>query len=646
MSNPESSANGFEQIDDLSHLRREVEALRLLLGGDVLDAAVAEEDWERELEREKEELEPTATAPLSAVSREDETENRRIGSSMSKARRLQAVSDALNANAKLQNRFKRLIASVTWAQDGVATIREGLREYKRRCISEVQAPRFQPCKKALGEPSGVSWFWAMPDAASPPKYPESAEVSLVASILPLTFQRAPWEASDDDQLAEAVLQRVQELRMESVLKDLEKNGNVMPTQLEECMAPIRDLKIEDRSVNDMIDTFTDEDWTTIAHRGRWIGSHHYHHHHGCLERSGMECKLRWHHAIKPGIAKGSFSAEEDAQLLKLVEQHGTHAWETIASELQVAVALHGSSAGKRTPIACLSRYQELSRQTQRVTKMSDEELQKLSELFARHGPAWKRIAEDFGGTFTEMQLLHHWRREEQRRRGGVRPRVGKWSQEENEMLMKAVALHGRKWTKVAELVPGRTDVQCRERYVNVLAPEVRNIGSFTPAEDATLRSAVAENMRGDGKVRWAAVARRLPGRTDRQVAKRWAALERTQRHRIPERNMRSKSGNNSGVIETTDGQTYDENVRRETQRMGASSIPHSTPRPCGHQTQVMNGRSDGLIDDANRTSENQSQDATEYGKRQDEDIAEDREQQQRATRRGRKVKLPKWRIDD
>lgn len=36
--------------------------------------------------------------------------------------------------------------------------------------------------------------------------------------------------------------------------------------------------------------------------------------------------------------------------------------------------------------------------------------------------------------------------------------------------MQAMALHGRKWSLVAKLVPGRTDVQCRERYMNVLNP--------------------------------------------------------------------------------------------------------------------------------------------------------------------------------
>lgn len=37
-------------------------------------------------------------------------------------------------------------------------------------------------------------------------------------------------------------------------------------------------------------------------------------------------------------------------------------------------------------------------------------------------------------------------------------------------FLQAMALHGRKWSHVAKLVPGRTDVQCRERYMNCLNP--------------------------------------------------------------------------------------------------------------------------------------------------------------------------------
>jgi Myb-like DNA-binding domain len=38
--------------------------------------------------------------------------------------------------------------------------------------------------------------------------------------------------------------------------------------------------------------------------------------------------------------------------------------------------------------------------------------------------------------------------------------------------LQAVAIHGKKWAAVARSVPGRNDMQCRERFVNVLDPDL------------------------------------------------------------------------------------------------------------------------------------------------------------------------------
>jgi hypothetical protein len=43
------------------------------------------------------------------------------------------------------------------------------------------------------------------------------------------------------------------------------------------------------------------------------------------------------------------------------------------------------------------------------------------------------------------------------------------------MLTAAVQAYGsHSWIKVQQHVPGRTDVQCRERWVNILDPELKN----------------------------------------------------------------------------------------------------------------------------------------------------------------------------
>jgi hypothetical protein len=50
---------------------------------------------------------------------------------------------------------------------------------------------------------------------------------------------------------------------------------------------------------------------------------------------------------------------------------------------------------------------------------------------------------------------------------------GTWTCAEDEALINAVAEHGAKnWKKIAELVPGRSDVQCLHRWQKVLNPEL------------------------------------------------------------------------------------------------------------------------------------------------------------------------------
>lgn len=46
-----------------------------------------------------------------------------------------------------------------------------------------------------------------------------------------------------------------------------------------------------------------------------------------------------------------------------------------------------------------------------------------------------------------------------------RERVGKWDPDEDKRLKIAISLFGaRNWNKMSKFVPGRTQVQCRERY--------------------------------------------------------------------------------------------------------------------------------------------------------------------------------------
>lgn len=95
-----------------------------------------------------------------------------------------------------------------------------------------------------------------------------------------------------------------------------------------------------------------------------------------------------------------------------------------------------------------------------------------------------------------------------------RAKMRRWNLNEDEILVKAVQAVGQNWQAVAQLVPGRSVRQCRERYLMSLKPSV-NVTPFTKDEDTL----VMELYREFGR-RWEAIARRLVKRHWTQVKNR------------------------------------------------------------------------------------------------------------------------------
>ncbi|SCU77438.1 LADA_0A00452g1_1 [Lachancea dasiensis] len=70
-------------------------------------------------------------------------------------------------------------------------------------------------------------------------------------------------------------------------------------------------------------------------------------------------------------------------------------------------------------------------------------------------------------------------------------RKGKWTSEEDELLMKSFAKWGSHWLKVSTEIPGRTEDQCAKRYIEVLDPSTKDrLRDWTLGEDLALISKV------------------------------------------------------------------------------------------------------------------------------------------------------------
>jgi hypothetical protein len=167
-------------------------------------------------------------------------------------------------------------------------------------------------------------------------------------------------------------------------------------------------------------------------------------------------------------------------------------------------------------------HDDIDRANGRTGKWAADEDSKLKGAVETHGSKdWETIAALVPGR-TNVQCCNRWHHVLNPSIDQANRRKGSWTEDEDIKLKNSVQIHGGKdWAAIAALVPGRTNSQCYNRWRDALDPSIAltagSVGTWTEDEDHKLKYSV--NMHG-GKD-WAAIAAMVPGRTNNQCKNRW-----------------------------------------------------------------------------------------------------------------------------
>lgn len=105
---------------------------------------------------------------------------------------------------------------------------------------------------------------------------------------------------------------------------------------------------------------------------------------------------RWNKVVNPSLVKGSWTQEEDENLIEWVRKHGEKEWTKIASQLPGRI-------GKQ----CRERWINCLKPNIKRSQWTEEEDNKIIELQSKFGNKWAKIAEFIEGR-TDNQIKNRW----------------------------------------------------------------------------------------------------------------------------------------------------------------------------------------------------------------------------------------------
>jgi hypothetical protein len=219
-------------------------------------------------------------------------------------------------------------------------------------------------------------------------------------------------------------------------------------------------------------------------------------------------------------ATGSWTSEEDANLISAVV---STCKKKCSNEYKIDWDAVAALVPGRRRDQCRRRC--IDRANGRTgTWIEDEDIE-LKDAVQMHSDKdhkdWVVIAALVPGR-TRIQCSNRWKYILNANIDRANARTGAWTEDEDIKLKDAARLHGGKnWGSIAALVPGRTKVQCSRRWHDALKHSIDRTsgrtGKWAEDEDIKLKNAAQKHGGKD----WAAIAALVPCRTKMQCSRKW-----------------------------------------------------------------------------------------------------------------------------
>ncbi|XP_038987867.1 myb-like protein L [Phoenix dactylifera] len=391
-------------------------------------------------------------------------------------RKLIEIEAKIEENKELKERLKCLMDFQVVCKKKAGHISSQKKDPRGRLIS-MQKSRKVKDSKASYKKVRALYF-------GPAENSHVSKFKMVLKRFPVSLRKQKWSNMEKEKLAKGLKQQYQEmLILNSMNFESDVDSNLMSG------LSSSDLDVTPEKIRSFLPLVN---WDRLA--SMYVPG-----------RSGEECEARWLNCEDPMINHNPWTILEDKKVLFVVQERGIYNW----IDISVALGSH------RTPFQCLARYQRSLNPhilNKDWTEDEDAKLHAAVESFGDNN--WQIVSSNLEGR-TGPQCSNRWRKS----LNPDRRKVGRWSVDEDKRLKVAVMLFGAKnWNKIAQFAPGRTQVQCRERWLNCLDPSL-NLKGWTEEEDAKLLAAIAEHG-----YCWSKIATFVPPRTDSQCRRRWKVL--------------------------------------------------------------------------------------------------------------------------